>query len=156
MSSGTEARAAAEAACETGKPVWVSWTLHEEASSCLRSGETISEAASLLADLPVSGLLVNCCSPKSVTRAIPLLAAATTTAQRIGGYANTFHPIPTDWRLDGDKNTDGLLSLRNDLDPDAYADHAIQWLAAGATVIGGCCGTRPAHIQKLRGLLPAP
>ena len=156
MSSGAEARAAAEAACETGKPVWVSWTLHEDESSRLRSGETINEAAALLADLPVSGLLVNCCSPKNVTRAIPLLAAAATTAQRTGGYANTFHPIPTDWQLDGDKATDGLLSLRNDLGPDAYADHARQWLAAGATVIGGCCGTRPAHIRKLHSLLPAP
>jgi S-methylmethionine-dependent homocysteine/selenocysteine methylase len=153
MSSGAEAQAAAEAACETGKPVWVSWSLHEDESGRLRSDETINEAASLLADLPVCGLLVNCCSPKSVTRAIPLLSAATTTAQRIGGYANTFHPIPADWRLDGDKATDGLLSLRNDLGPDAYADHAAQWLAAGATVIGGCCGTRPAHIRKLRSLL---
>ena len=157
LSSGAEARAAAEAASETGRPVWVSWTLHEDESGRLRSGETINEAASRLADLPVSGLLVNCCSPKSVARVIPLLAAAaTTTTQRIGGYANTFHPIPADWRLDGDKATDGLLPLRNDLDPEAYADHARQWLDAGATVIGGCCGTRPAHIRKLRSLLPAP
>lgn len=154
MSSGAEARAAAEVACDTGRPVWVSWTLHEDESGRLRSGESIAQAASLLADLPVSGFLVNCCSPASVTRAVPLLTAATATQRRIGGYANTFHPIPADWRLDGDKTTDGLISLRDDLDPDAYAAHAIRWLAAGATVIGGCCGTRPAHIRRLRSLLP--
>ncbi len=155
MSSGAEALAAAKTACETGRPVWVSWTLHEDESGRLRSGETINEAASLLADLPVSGFLVNCCSPKSVTRAISLLTAAATGKQRIGGYANTFHPIPADWRLDGEQATDGLLPLRNDLDPKAYAAHADQWLAAGATVIGGCCGTRPAHIRELCSLLSA-
>ena len=151
MSSIAEASAAAGAACETGRPVWVSWTLAEDASGRLRSGETIAQAVNALADLPVTGFLVNCSSPNSVTRAISELAAATD--QRIGGYANTFHPIPADWRLDGKKSTDGLLSLRNDLGPDAYAVHAAAWLEAGATVIGGCCGTRPAHIQKLYNLL---
>lgn len=153
MSSAAEARAAAEAACETGRPVWVSWTLHEDESGRLRSGETIAQAVSALSDLPVSGFLVNCCSPASVTRAIPQLANATD--RRIGGYANTFHPIPADWKLDGEKETDGLLPLRDDLGPAAYAAHAAAWLEAGATVVGGCCGTRPAHIRKLRELLPA-
>jgi S-methylmethionine-dependent homocysteine/selenocysteine methylase len=71
----------------------------------------------------------------------------------IGGYANTFTPVPPDWTLDGDNPTDGLLGLREDLDPERYAGHAAEWLAAGATVVGGCCGTRPAHIARMRPLL---
>jgi homocysteine S-methyltransferase len=71
----------------------------------------------------------------------------------IGGYANTFSPIPQDWTLGGDKETDGLLALRRDLDPERYAAHVADWLAAGATVVGGCCGTRPAHIEKMRALM---
>ncbi|MBW2298403.1 MAG: homocysteine S-methyltransferase family protein [Deltaproteobacteria bacterium] len=29
------------------------------------------------------------------------------------------------------------------MDPGSYAVHVADWLAAGATVVGGCCGTRP-------------
>lgn len=151
MSSAAEGRAAARAACATGKPVWVAWTLHEDRSGRLRSGETVGRAIAALKDLPVSGFLVNCCAPESITRVMPSLAAQG--AERVGGYANTFAPIPEDWTLDGDKDTDGLLALRTDLGPEAYAAHVADWLAAGATVVGGCCGTRPAHIAGMRALI---
>ena len=151
MSSAFEARAAALAACQTGKPVWVAWTLHEDHSGKLRSGETIREAAEMLSDLPVSGYLANCCAPESITRALPQLVE--TGAAYVGGYANTFQPIPENWRLDGEKPTDGLLDLRSDLDPENYAEHVARWLKLGANVVGGCCGTRPAHIAKMQALL---
>ncbi len=151
MSSAAEGKAAAHAACRTGKPVWVAWTLHEDRSGRLRSGETISEAYAALVDLPVSGVLANCCAPESITRAMPELA--TIGVPYSGGYANTFRPVPQDWELDGGKQTDGSLDLRQDLDPESYAAHVAKWLKAGATVVGGCCGTRPAHIARLRKLL---
>ena len=151
MSSAEEASAAAFAAIQTGKPVWVCWTLHEDRSGRLRSGETIDRAVEVVSDLPVSGLLANCCAPESITRAVPLLKQ--TGLPYVGGYANTSQPIPEDWDLTGHKPSDGLLSLREDLDPESYAVHAEDWLEAGATVIGGCCGTRPAHIAKLKELI---
>ena len=150
MSSATEGRAAALAACQTGKPVWVAWTLHEDRSGNLRSDETISLAAEFLSDLPVTGFLVNCCAPESISKALPQLVA--TGADYVGGYANTFQPIPEDWRLEGDKQTDGSLGLRSDLDPASYADYVDQWLQTGANVVGGCCGTSPAHIAKINEL----
>ena len=55
--------------------------------------------------------------------------------------------------LDGDNETDQTLDTRDDLEPEKYAHHAMDWIQAGATVIGGCCGTRPAHIARLRDLL---
>jgi len=151
MSSAAEGRAAARAACRTGRPVWVAWTLHEDRSGNLRSGETVDEAITALQGLPVSGYLANCCAPESITTALPRLAASG--IEWIGGYANTFAPIPQDWTLDGDKETDGSLTLRRELDPEGYAAHAADWLAAGATVVGGCCGTRPAHTAKVRALM---
>jgi S-methylmethionine-dependent homocysteine/selenocysteine methylase len=151
MSSANEGRAAAAAATRTGKPVWVCWTLHEDRSGRLRSGEDIDEAAKALADLPVSGALANCCAPESITTAMPQLKQ--TGMKYVGGYANTFQPIPEDWDLKGDKKTDGSLGLRTDLDPESYAAHADAWLKAGATIVGGCCGTRPAHIAKLKELI---
>jgi len=151
MSSAAEGRAAASAACQTGKPVWVAWTLHEDRSGRLRSGETIGEAVEVLSDLPVSGFLANCCAPESIAKALPQLSK--TDVAYFGGYANTFEPVPEDWKLEGDKQTDGFLDLRSDLDPAAYAGHVSRWLEAGATVVGGCCGTGPAHIAKIKELL---
>jgi S-methylmethionine-dependent homocysteine/selenocysteine methylase len=151
MSSAAEGRAAVRAACASDKPVWVAWTLDEDRSGNLRSGESIAEAVAALEGLPVSGFLANCCAPESITQAIPRLVAAG--GAWVGGYANTFTPVPRDWTLDGDKDTDGLLSLREDLGPDRYAAHVRNWLSAGATVVGGCCGTRPAHIEKMRALI---
>lgn len=34
--------------------------------------------------------------------------------------------------------------------PDYFADYAARFLEAGARLIGGCCGTTPAHIQGVR------
>jgi homocysteine S-methyltransferase len=34
-------------------------------------------------------------------------------------------------------------------DPAAYGEKAVEWLAAGAQIIGGCCRTRPAHIREV-------
>ena len=147
MSSAEEAVAAAAAACVTGKPVWVSYTLHEDRSGRLRSEESIAEAVRALGALPVSGVLANCCAPESIAVAMPALVA--TGAAYVGGYANTFAPVPATWTLDGGGPTDGLLALRPDLDPPAYLAHVERWWAAGATVVGGCCGTRPAHIALL-------
>jgi S-methylmethionine-dependent homocysteine/selenocysteine methylase len=148
MSSIAEARAAAQAACSTEKPVWVSWTLHEDRSGRLRSGESVKDAITALADLPVRGFLANCCAPEAVSRFLEQSAAVDVPWK--GGYANTFSPIPEDWMLDGAGQSDGLLPYRKDLDPESYASHVCNWLDAGATVVGGCCGTRPIHTEKMR------
>jgi S-methylmethionine-dependent homocysteine/selenocysteine methylase len=150
MSSAAEGLAAATAAASTGRPVWVSWTLHEDASGRLRSGETITEAARALDHLPVSGFMVNCCTPESITAAMAELVAL---GKPAGGYANSFVPVASDWLLDGEKDSDGLIPLREDLGPEPYARHVEQWLDAGARIIGGCCGTSPDHIAKLRDLM---
>jgi S-methylmethionine-dependent homocysteine/selenocysteine methylase len=155
MSCAAEARAAAWAAGRTGRPAWVSWTLHEDRSGRLRSGETVGEALAAIGDLGVAACLVNCCAPESVTAALPALVRLA--PGRSGGYANTFQPVPPGWTLDGPGETDGLLALRADLDPDRYAAHAVRWLDLGASIVGGCCGTRPAHIARLatlRGRVP--
>ena len=151
MSSAVEGQAAARAACRTGKPVWVAWTLHEDCSGNLRSGESVTDAVRALEGLPVSGYLANCCPPESITRILPQLNK--TGVEWFGGYANTFEPIPSDWTLDGTGENDGLLSLRTDLDDKSYATHVKDWLAAGATVVGGCCGTRPGHTEHMRAII---
>ena len=100
-----------------------------------------------MAHLPIDGFLANCCAPESITTA--MTALKTTGKRYVGGYANTFAPIPETWTLNGAAPTDGSLALRPDLDPEAYLAHVRSWWAAGATVVGGCCGTRPAHIAAI-------
>jgi len=40
--------------------------------------------------------------------------------------------------------------------PEYLADYATRFAAAGARLIGGCCGTTPAHVRKMRDALRAP
>ena len=147
MSSAAEGFAAATAAAESGKPVWVSWTLDEDRSGRLRSGESVSQAAGTIAHLPIAGFLANCCAPESISAAMAELAALGRGA--VGGYANAFRPVPADWVME----RDGLLQLRGDLNPEEYAGHVAHWHADGARIVGGCCGTGPAHIARLRRMM---
>ena len=71
MSTAGEALAAARAACTTGRPVWVAWTLDDVRPERLRSGERVGEALQVIAELPVTGLLANCCPPERVTPRSP-------------------------------------------------------------------------------------
>lgn len=147
MSASAEAVAAATAAAESGKPVWVGWTLDDYRPDRLKSGETIEEAVAALDAIPVEGVLANCCMPETIAAAMPILQA--TGKPYFGGYANTFFTPPPDWTLE----QEGPMGLRDDLEPAPYAGFVSLWLDAGANVVGGCCGTRPAHIAELRKLL---
>ncbi len=148
MSSAVEGLAAATAACATGLPVWVAWTLHEDLSGRLRSGENVGKAAAIIEELPVSALLVNCSSPESTSAAMGELSAFGPLP--VGAYANAFTPVPKDWTLDGEGEGDGKIGLRDDLDPEAYLAFARDWREAGARIVGGCCGIGPEHIARLR------
>ena len=40
--------------------------------------------------------------------------------------------------------------MRRDITPDTYRLFVAEWIHAGATLLGGCCGIGPAHIAVLR------
>ena len=44
-------------------------------------------------------------------------------------------------------NPNEFLGVRKDLTPDKMYEFAKKFKDAGATIIGGCCETRPSHIQ---------
>ncbi len=148
MASGAEARSAARAAAVFGKPVWVAWTLDDTANGLLRSGETPAEAVAALGDLPVEALLFNCCVPEAVSAALPALAAAAKVP--VGAYANALTGFKADYVMGGQDGAGGETPAREDLGPGAYADFARHWRAAGAQILGGCCGIGPDHISELR------
>lgn len=153
MSTAEEARAAATAACESGKPVWVSWTLAEtlagDATARLRSGETIAEAITALAGLEVEALLVNCSTPEVTSAAMSDLARD---GRPFGAYANAFS---ADLSKYGPGETVEVIENRTDLDPEGYTKHVLGWVGAGATIVGGCCQTDPSHIAEISRQLTA-
>lgn len=148
MSKASEAQMAATAACESGKPVWVAWTLDEtlgdDGLPRLRSGETVDEAIAALDGLPVQSIQFNCTVPEAMTAGMDTLVA---TGLPAGGYANGFTPIPKGFVLG---RTVDDLGKRTDLEPEGYANHAMGWVDQGARIVGGCCETAPAHIAELK------
>ncbi|MDP6416546.1 MAG: homocysteine S-methyltransferase family protein [Gammaproteobacteria bacterium] len=151
MSTIEEAVTAATIASESGKPVFVGLTLHDEQASCLRSGESIEDALEQLLPLNLQGLLANCCLPERISDAMPSLVSGG--FDYCGGYANAFAHVPRDWLLDGDKDNDGRLALREDLCPEIYCDFVEGWIDQGANIVGGCCGTTAAHTRAISSLL---
>ena len=143
MASAEEGLAAATAASESGKPVWVGWTLADEGPPLLRGGDTLAQASAALDGLPIAARLVNCSRPETVDAALPELVALGGT---VGAYANAF-PAVEDLELGGSVD---VLGVREDLGPETYAAFALGWIAGGATIVGGCCEVGPGHIAVLR------
>jgi len=148
MSSAAEARSAAKVAAEFGKPVWVAWTLDDEVTGRLRSGESPGTAVTDLEELPVEAFLFNCCVPEAVSAALPELRAAT--ARPVGAFANALTGFKSDYVMGGKGGEGGETPARIDLAPAAYARFAEDWRTLGADIIGGCCGIGPDHIAELR------
>ncbi|MEE2702488.1 MAG: homocysteine S-methyltransferase family protein [Myxococcota bacterium] len=140
LSSSREAVAAAAAAAGTGCEFWLSWTLQGSRPGHLPSGESVAEAFAAARDCGASAYLVNCCGANFVEQALPDLRALTDAP--IGGYANAADAVP------GSKPV-----AYTALEPEAYASAVMRWVEAGATRVGGCCFTRPAHIARVRELL---
>jgi S-methylmethionine-dependent homocysteine/selenocysteine methylase len=152
LASSREAVWACQAASETGCEFWMSWTLQGTRLNTLPSGESLTDAFSALGELEPSAYLVNCCGANFVTAAIPVLASLTTAP--VGGYANAESVVPDDGRAGIDNDPESAQRrAATVLNPEAYASEVEHWLEAGASIVGGCCGTRPKHIRRLKEML---
>lgn len=127
------------------RPLWLSFTLKDEGAPLLRSGETVSEAAALAIKVGAKALLFNCSYPEVMDAAVrEAKLALGDSGIAIGVYANGFAASADE----KDANID-LQQVRADLDPARYLGWARQWVASGATMVGGCCGIGTAHIAAL-------
>ncbi|WP_408590289.1 homocysteine S-methyltransferase family protein [Novosphingobium sp.] len=149
LSALAEAELVAELVRDTGKPLWLSFTLHDEApltEPALRSGESVVAAARLASALGAEALLFNCSQPEAMQAAVRAARAELGQASpiRIGVYANAFPPMAEDAEANS-----GLSPIRADLTPSGYAAFARAWAAEGAMILGGCCGIGPEHIAAL-------
>ena len=133
FANGAEAVVAVEEAMATGLPVWLSLTAGPFGD--LLSPTELARIAKDAASTGVERLLVNCIAASQIG---PYVDAISVLGLPLGVYANAGREDEAlGW---------GATSPRA---AEAYAVLAERWRDAGASVIGGCCGTGPLHIQAL-------
>jgi S-methylmethionine-dependent homocysteine/selenocysteine methylase len=122
-----EALVAVEEAVRTGVETWASllpmlpMNLHRAARACVEAG--------------ARAVLVNCLP---ATETLPCCGELAGLGVPFGAYANA------------GAEADGIgWSTDPAAAACAYERLARSWIAAGATIVGGCCGTGPAHIARL-------
>lgn len=144
MSSIDQADGALRAAKKSHLPVWVSFSVDDFDGSKLRSGEALSDIIPVLKTHAPDAVLINCSRPEAVSDGLKIVSQM---GFPFGAYANGFTHI-SDGFLETRPTVDAL-SARQDLSPDEYARFAMEWIAQGATIVGGCCEVGPAHIKEL-------
>lgn len=129
-----EALIAAAAALETGLPVWLSLTVGPLGD--LLADDLVESTLREAVSRGVEAVLVNCARPERISQLLPRLVDL---GVPFGAYGNVGEPDPdVGWRSAGDSG------------PGSYAAQVQRWVELGATLIGGCCGTTPAHIRAIR------
>ena len=153
MASALEAKCALKAALEMNMPVWVSWTLHGDVRNTLPSGETVNQAFLELNGLEPDAYLINCCAANLVTPSIKALKELTDVP--IGGYANAENVIlnatNSNLKLAAERHWDSAIEINEK----AYLEEARLWIKEGASIVGGCCRTKPSYIKELSNNLKA-
>jgi S-methylmethionine-dependent homocysteine/selenocysteine methylase len=128
-----EALIAVEEAVATGVETWVALTAGPTAD--LLTPDALAAGAARAVDAGATTIFVNCV-PASQT--IQYAVSLSRVGVPFGAYANAGTP---DERVGWASGPPG---------PARYATWARTWIDAGATLIGGCCGTGPDHIAALR------
>jgi len=149
MASSQEAAGALEACKAFDHEIWLSFTLHGNRKNTLPSGEYLTDAIDAVSDYNFQAMLINCCATNQLTAAMKLLSQHTTLP--FGGYANP-ERVHTFGDLIGlDTDPEGARkSSASSIDIPQYLADVKDWVELGATIVGGCCRTRPAHIQQIR------
>jgi S-methylmethionine-dependent homocysteine/selenocysteine methylase len=128
--------------CGTGLPVWVSFRRLPEGMSRVDGGVVpdaepgaFAQALDRLERIGVGAVLVNCVPVDDVARTVESLRGQTELP--VGAYPNLGHSAGAHWEFD------------RDVGPQEYGSLAASWVAAGARIVGGCCGVTPAHVAAL-------
>ena len=133
MNTIREAKAALQAAHELHATCCVSFVCREDGR--LLSGETLSDAIEAVVLLEPLAVLVNCLPASYVPSCLAALQGG---GLPFGVYANLGAP-------------DAVTGFHRseECSPEAFATLSFAWVEAGAHIIGGCCGTTPAHIRAI-------
>lgn len=140
MTDLAEARAALLAAKEScALPVLV--TMSFDGTGRTFTGCTVEAMACVLATLGADAIGFNCSvGPAQLIPLVRRLRAATSLPIVVKPNAGLPDPV----------------NGRYDLSPEAFAREVAACVRAGASVVGGCCGTSPAYIRALNALADEP
>lgn len=134
---------------QSSKPCFYAFTLSDDNSKgpTLRSGQSVKSAVALAAAAGAAGVLFNCSVPEAMSAALTQAKEALSddsSTLLLGVYANNFAPIGTEHLANSQE-----MGIR-ELTPQQYLEYAKTWYEQGASIIGGCCGIGPEHIDALR------
>ncbi|MFA5872717.1 MAG: bifunctional homocysteine S-methyltransferase/methylenetetrahydrofolate reductase [Anaerolineales bacterium] len=137
-----EAREAVHAAKDTcTRPVVVSATFTRDDRTIL--GDSPEKAAHVLTESGANVIGVNCSGgPTQLLRILKLMRQAAP-QMKFWVKPNAGWPEQVSGRI------------MYPADPEYFGDYALSFRAAGASFVGGCCGTTPAHIASMRKALDA-
>ena len=118
----------------------------------LPSGENISEIMTTIDHKKLLGVMLSCVSPENYEKNLDEIKSlgvpfgfklnGFVTTKPAAGYTNTFNKSKTG-------NPNEFLGHREDLIPEKMALFVKKFKEAGATILGGCCETGPAHIKEM-------
>ena len=150
LSSVREIQLAIEAIITFNKPYLIGAHISEGVK--LPSGEKISDIIYKIKHKNLLGLMLSCVSPENYAKnldeiknlGVPFgfkLNGFVTTKPK-AGYTSTFNKSTTG-------NPNEFLGQREDLTPEKMSKFVKTFKEAGATILGGCCETRPTHIMEM-------
>ncbi|MEV6814955.1 homocysteine S-methyltransferase family protein [Micromonospora sp. NPDC051296] len=144
MNTVREAVAAVRAVRAHGLPAWASFVC--TAGARLLSGEDVAAAAAAVRGAGASAVLVNCTDPAGTEQALRRLR------QVDAGLAGAYPNLEDRGELPPATPVDRHLPPT--MSPDAFAGlwDGARWRGLG--IVGGCCGSTPAHIAALRARWP--
>ncbi|MDL4776691.1 MULTISPECIES: homocysteine S-methyltransferase family protein [Thermomonosporaceae] len=141
MNTAREAAIALEQVQAAGGRAWVSFVIG--ADGLLLSGEPLVDAAKAAERDGAEAVLVNCAGPEATETALRLLREAL--SGPIGAYPNIEDRQGTWARTHLDRHLPAAL------EPAEFADLLARWGEEYAPdILGGCCGTTPAHLAAAR------
>jgi S-methylmethionine-dependent homocysteine/selenocysteine methylase len=134
-----QATYAVQAAVATGRPVWLGFSCKIDAAGrvvLFHQEHTLSDALAALT--PLGGELMSIMHTHVADAGPALSLLAEQWAGPKGVYLHSGHFVMPNWQF------------VNIISPEDYAAQAQSWVAQGYQVIGGCCGTGPEHIRRLK------
>lgn len=151
LSSINEIKLGIESIKEFNKPYLVG--VHISEGTKLPSGEKISELRDSFDTDKLLGLTLSCVSPENFELNInEIKNLGMFFGFKLNGFIKT-NPIP---KFDKNKKTENpnkLLGIRKDLTPEKMSKFAKKFKDEGATILGGCCETKPQHIKEMAKLV---
>ena len=154
LSSVKEFKIAIECIKEFNKPYLIG--AHISEGKKLPSGEKISEILNSIKHEKLLGLILSCVSPENFELNLnEMKSLGIPFGFKLNAFIET-NPQPNFaavYKKNKTGNPNEFLGVRKDLTPNKMTEFAKKFKDAGATILGGCCETSPAHIKEMSKLV---